>query len=137
MTREAIELLTDLAHHGVRIEGVHDRLRLSPRCAVTPELVERVKRHKAELLPVAAPGDDVTAFGAVNPGWRPDQWTDYLRRLARCCERHHPNRAKFLRAWAGVVEWRSCRPAPTPRLPPPVANAVPEDAKSQRWDLTA
>ena len=46
----ADELLADLARRGIRLESCGERLRYSPRSAVTPDLVERLTTHKAELL---------------------------------------------------------------------------------------
>ena len=45
-----IELMTDLARLGIRLETNGDRLRYFPVSAVTPELIERMKVHKGELL---------------------------------------------------------------------------------------
>jgi len=47
--------MTDLARLGIRIEAHGDRLRYSPRLAVTPDLVERMKAHKGELLAILRP----------------------------------------------------------------------------------
>jgi hypothetical protein len=44
------ELLSELDRLGVRLEADGDRLRYSPRSALTPELFARLKAHKAELL---------------------------------------------------------------------------------------
>ena len=41
-----------LARLGIRIEAHGDRLRYSPRSAVTPELADRMKAHKGELLAI-------------------------------------------------------------------------------------
>jgi len=54
MTVGTAQLLSELSDRGVRVERVADRLRLSPRSAVTPEIAERVRRHKPELLDVLA-----------------------------------------------------------------------------------
>ena len=48
----AMELMTDLARLGIHIEAHGDRLRYSPRSAVTPELADRMKAHKGELLAI-------------------------------------------------------------------------------------
>lgn len=48
----AAQLMTDLARLGIRIEAHGDRLRCSPRSAVTPDLVGRLKAHKGELLAI-------------------------------------------------------------------------------------
>lgn len=46
----AADLLADLARRGVRLEAAGERLRYFPRSALTPELLDRLKAHKAELL---------------------------------------------------------------------------------------
>ena len=48
----AADLMTDLARLGIRIEAHGDRLRYSPRSAVTPDLTARMKAHKPELLAI-------------------------------------------------------------------------------------
>jgi len=48
----AAQLITDLARLGVRIEAHGDRLRYTPRSAVTPDLADRMKAQKGELLAI-------------------------------------------------------------------------------------
>jgi hypothetical protein len=48
-------LLADVARLGITLEARGDRLRYRPRSAVTPELVERLTAHKAELLAMLLP----------------------------------------------------------------------------------
>ena len=48
--------MTDLAQLGIRIEAHGDRLRYSPRSAVTPDLGQRMKAHKGELLAMLRQG---------------------------------------------------------------------------------
>ena len=48
----ATRLIADLARLGIRLEARGDRLRYAPRSAVTPELANRMKGHKTELLEV-------------------------------------------------------------------------------------
>ena len=74
----AVELLTDLTRLGIRIEAHDDRLRYSPRSAVTPDLTARMKAHKGELLEILrrdpdAPVIDLTDAAAV--------WKAALNRL--------------------------------------------------------
>jgi len=52
----AVKLLTDLTRLGIRLEAHGDRLRYSLRSAVTPEVAERLKTHKAELLAILERG---------------------------------------------------------------------------------
>ena len=54
----AAQLMTDLAQFGIRIEAQGDRLRYSPRSAVTPDLARRMKAHKGELLAILRPEAD-------------------------------------------------------------------------------
>jgi hypothetical protein len=46
----AMQLMADLARLGIRLKAKGDRLRYSPRSAVTPDLANRMKAHKGELL---------------------------------------------------------------------------------------
>lgn len=48
----ATQLIADLAGLGIRIEAHGDRLRYSPRSAVTPDLLARLAAHKGELLAI-------------------------------------------------------------------------------------
>jgi len=49
--------MADLARLGIKLEADGDRLRYSPRSAVTPELAKRMKAHKAELLALLLAGE--------------------------------------------------------------------------------
>ena len=55
-TVTATQLIADLARLGIRLETHVDRLRYSPRSAVTPDLAERMKAHKRELLVILQTG---------------------------------------------------------------------------------
>lgn len=46
----AAEIVADLARRGIRLEADGERLRYFPRSALTPDLLDRLKAHKAELL---------------------------------------------------------------------------------------
>ena len=62
----AAKLMADLTRLRIRLEVHGDRLRYSPRTAVTPELANRMKAHKGELLAMLRlPIDSPTAFAAV------------------------------------------------------------------------
>ena len=50
----AHDLLAELDRRGIAIEAHGDRLRYSPRSAVTPDLAHRMKAHKAALLAILA-----------------------------------------------------------------------------------
>jgi hypothetical protein len=43
-------LLADLAEHGIEVQAHGDVIRFRPRVAMTPELLERLQAHKAELF---------------------------------------------------------------------------------------
>jgi hypothetical protein len=45
-------LLADLAARDIELQAHGDRLRFRPRSAVTPDLAERLTRHKAQLLAI-------------------------------------------------------------------------------------
>ena len=49
-------LIADLAKLGIRLEANGDRLRFHPRSAVTPDLAQRMKAQKQELLEVLRAG---------------------------------------------------------------------------------
>lgn len=73
----AAELLLELAGLGILLEAHGDRLRYSPRSALTPDLLTRLKTHKAELLailrPEAGSTDPVNAVEPLGPdGWPVD-----------------------------------------------------------------
>ena len=79
-------LLTDLARLGIHIEAHGDRLRYSPRSALTPDLADRMKAHKGELLAVlrgGADGPDDRQF---------DDWIE-IRRPDGGLSWIHPNHA--------------------------------------------
>lgn len=48
-------LLAELVAHGIEVQAHGERLRYHPKAAMTPELVQRVKAHKAELLALLSP----------------------------------------------------------------------------------
>jgi hypothetical protein len=52
-----INLMSDLQEHGIQLEARGDRLRYSPKAAMTPELAERVKTHKPALLAILTAND--------------------------------------------------------------------------------
>ena len=52
----AARLMANLNRLGIRLEARGDRLRYSPRSAVTPDLADRMKAHKGELLAILRTG---------------------------------------------------------------------------------
>lgn len=55
----AAALMEDLALLGIRLKARGDRLRYSPRSAMTPDLAQRMKDHKGELLKILRPETDL------------------------------------------------------------------------------
>ena len=55
-------LIADLDRLEIQLEAHGDRLRYSPRSAVTPELAQRMKDHKCELLTILQPASDAPAL---------------------------------------------------------------------------
>ena len=73
----ATELLTDLTRLGIRLEAHGERLRFFPRAAVTPDLADRMKSHKSELLAAlrSAGEIEVDTENAIEPiPFGPDDW---------------------------------------------------------------
>lgn len=60
----AADLLAELGRRGIQVEAHGDRLRYRPRSAVTPELAQRLKSHKRELLAILG---DAGGVGGRNP----------------------------------------------------------------------
>jgi len=52
MGTAATDLLTDLGRLGVELVADGDRLRYRPQSALTPDLADRLRSHKAELLAI-------------------------------------------------------------------------------------
>jgi hypothetical protein len=74
----AAQLLSDLIRLGIRIEAHGDRLRYSPRSAVTPDLADRMKAHKGELLAILRRDPDTPA---IDPTDATQVWQAALDRL--------------------------------------------------------
>lgn len=62
----AAELLMDLGRLGIRLEADGERLRYRPQSALTPELLDRLKAHKGELLTLLLRPADFGADNAPN-----------------------------------------------------------------------
>ena len=66
------QLLTELARREITLVSDGDRLRFHPRAKMTPELVERLREHKAEVVAVIAdPWPAVAGQGRENSGKAP------------------------------------------------------------------
>ncbi len=61
----AAELLLDLGRVGILLEADGERLRYCPQSAMTPDLLGRLKTHKAELLALLRPAAAVQAQPAT------------------------------------------------------------------------
>lgn len=68
----ASEILQDLTARGVTLQADGDALRFTPRHALTPELLERLREHKAEILRLLAGGVDDPADGSAHGPDLPD-----------------------------------------------------------------
>lgn len=51
----AADLLSDLDRLHIRLDADGERLRFFPQSAMTPELLDRLRTHKAELLALLRP----------------------------------------------------------------------------------
>ena len=85
-----VDLLSDLDRAGVQeLIPDGDRLRYRPRSAVTPDLAERLRTHKADLLavlrpPAEAPDVATSAPGVDEPDLEPIRWEDPLEPPEPC-----------------------------------------------------
>jgi hypothetical protein len=76
---DAAELLSELRYQGFTISPKGDAVRVSPATRLTPELRERIRRHKPGLLAlIRGPHGNCDHCG------RP---LDDKRRCWRCCDR--------------------------------------------------
>lgn len=69
MGTAAADLLTYLTRLGIEMVAHGDRLRYRPRSALTPDLAERLRAHKAEVLAILRPAEGpggATAAQAVD-----------------------------------------------------------------------
>ncbi len=108
----ATELLADLARLGIEVIAHGDRLRYGPRSAMTPDLAERLRTHKAELLAILRPA--VAETVAERPAAVPEPiWEeDYIDPPDPCSE------CGTLELWQTLAgNWRCllCDPPTTAR----------------------
>lgn len=59
----ATEILTELHRRGVELSAAGDRLRFRPKDAVPPNIMEGLKRRKAEILSILQFRQSGTGFG--------------------------------------------------------------------------
>ncbi|NOT01034.1 MAG: hypothetical protein HOP29_10440 [Phycisphaerales bacterium] len=90
------ELLQDLQRLGVTVRADRDLIRFAPKSAVGPDLLERMRRHKAELLamlrgrarpsvgpiPLTASEFTVTDKKYLAPTDLPQRWQEYFQERA-------------------------------------------------------
>ena len=62
----AAVLLMDLGRLGIRLEADGERLRFHPRSALTPDLLDRLKAHKGEVLALLLHASDFDIDSAPN-----------------------------------------------------------------------
>jgi hypothetical protein len=72
---EAQELLADLEQWGVELQAQGERLLFRPRNAMTPDLLQRLTVHKANLLALLSGGT------ASVPSWDPEEASRLLTEL--------------------------------------------------------
>lgn len=88
MASSVADLLAELNRLGVQLKADGDRLGFGPRGLVPPDLADRIRAHKAELLALVRQRDELIPYCTADGrrGWiRPDYWADY---------------------WAGMTDWR-------------------------------
>ncbi|WP_146449869.1 TubC N-terminal docking domain-related protein [Bythopirellula polymerisocia] len=76
--------MTDLSRLGIRIEAHGDRLRYSPRLAVTPDLAERMKAHKSELLEILQSVPEAVLSNRDSGFLKPVTQPQQSRSICRC-----------------------------------------------------
>ena len=108
----AAELLMDLGLLGIRLQADGDRLRYHPRSALTPDLLARLKAHKADVLALLRPTPDDAP--SVEPTDAAVVWQAVLDRLEGD-PLFPPDTMETLRA--ARVKWASDAPQTTPTKP--------------------
>ena len=98
-------LIADLQARGARLAASGNRLRIeAPHGLLTPELLERLRTHKAAVLAALSDPRIAGLTPLLRPGWTRSAWVSNLRRLAARCEDLRPDRAAELRAEAHALE---------------------------------
>lgn len=83
---------------GIELAVADGRLRLRPAENATPDLLERLREHKADIVRALA------GPTPARPGWTRAAWIRNLRRLAERCATIRPDRAAELRHEADALE---------------------------------
>ncbi len=76
------EIMADLGRLGIRLKAEGERLRFHPRSTVTPELLHRLRDHKADLLDAMERIEERAAILEFDAGLSRDDaerfaWRDY------------------------------------------------------------
>lgn len=77
MGTAAADLLAELTGLGIELVAHADRLRYRPRSAVTPELVERLRSHKAELLAILGDTGGCEGLSRGPAPDHPERWANH------------------------------------------------------------
>src|SRR5262245_46104787 len=104
----AAAVLKDLRARGVRIRREGDRLKLAPPEKVTPDLIERVRAVRGDLLKL------VQSQTPLPPGDLPDRPLDSLHRLhslpragaPNACPPARTSSAEILSSLPDEIRWR-------------------------------
>jgi hypothetical protein len=85
----AADLLLDLGRLGIRLEAEGSRLRYYPRSALTPDLLQRLKAHKAEVVAELTAHREAILAAKAPPDPLADpiflKLTDWLWEVIRLC----------------------------------------------------
>lgn len=132
-------LIADLADAGVELSAYGGRLRLRPKDKLTPDLLNRAKAHKLDLIKALSiehcpsgdtgDGDETPRPDSANKGigtvatvtapklaievprgWTGPAWAVELRRKADRCERLHPDIAATYRRDAEALTPPATKP---------------------------
>ena len=55
VSKDVLLTYNELREKGIKVEVIGNNLRLTPKSKLTPELIARVKRHKAEIIKALQP----------------------------------------------------------------------------------
>ena len=83
----ASELLVELERRGIHTEVAGDKLRFRPKDAVTPELIEVLRQHKAKIIQVLQPAvaARIIGQGRVLRSATPETcWHCHGEKVCRC-----------------------------------------------------
>lgn len=125
-TRDARQVLDDLVSRGIEIEGRADTVNLKPTSAVTPALVEAIRRIKPALLDLLGPvcdRCDQRGFERVLAYWGPS--------FCPPCARATAEELDAADAWP-PVPWGECGDPRDRQYQPPAWEQGPESRNHER-----